>query len=78
MDETQRLTALYSITVAKLSEIKATQEIILKAQATFLAALSKSDWKPIFEDLRQQAREAANVYREQSLNEIKHLLTRDR
>ncbi len=70
----ETLSSLYAITAAKLAEIKATQEIILKAQAHFLATLSEQPWEPVFEDLRQQAREAAEVYREQILNEIELLI----
>lgn len=69
-----RFASLYAITAAKLAEIKATQEIILKAQAHFVATLTQQPWEPIFEDLRTQAAEAARVYREQTLNELNFLL----
>lgn len=69
-------TALASLTLSRLAEIKATQEIILKAQARFVAQLAEQPWEPIFEDLRQQAREAAEVYRLQILNELDVLRAR--
>lgn len=77
MQNPDQLAALYSLTAARLAEIKATQEVILKAQATFLGVVTHQPWEPVFEDLRNQAREAARVYREQILNEIE-LLRRSR
>lgn len=68
--ESPLYSALASLTLSRFAEIKATQEIILKTQATFVAKLAGQPWEPIFEDLRQQAREAAEVYRRQILNEI--------
>jgi predicted GTPase len=69
MDEAT-LTQVLVPVVFRLAEIKATQEIILKVQAQFVAAQTSQPWEPLFEDLRAQAREAAVKYREQILNEV--------
>jgi len=66
----EHLAALYSLTLSRLAEVKATQEIILKTLATFVGTMSHQPWEPIFEDLREQAQEASRVYREQLLNEL--------
>lgn len=68
--EEANLRELMVLTVRRLADIKATQEIILKTQATFVAKVSGQDWQPLFEDLRKQAQEASAVYQEQLLNEL--------
>ena len=73
MTPEDKLSALYALTAAKLAELKATQEIILKTQSHFLAKLSGSPWEPIFEDLRAQARTAAGEYKRQTLAEFEAL-----
>lgn len=67
---TDRIASLLAIVAARFAELKATQEIVLKTQAHYLAALTGEDWKPLFEDLRDQAREAADQYRKQVLAEM--------
>ena len=66
----EKFASLLSIIALRLAEVKATQEIVLKAQATFLATLSNTHWEPIFEDLRAQAREASAQYAKQVLDEL--------
>jgi glutamyl-tRNA reductase len=73
MNDEARFTALYAIVASKLAEIKATQEIILKSTAEFLAVAAQADGKEIFADLRKQAAELAETYREQVLTELQHL-----
>ena len=73
MNENERFSALVAMVASRLAEVKATQEIILKAQATFLASVTRTEWEPIFEDLRRQAKEAADKYREATLREFEML-----
>lgn len=58
----------------RLGEIKATQEIILKTLAHFVAAQTHQPWEPLYDEMRAQAEAAATAYRHQFVDELSLLL----